>query len=112
MFAHKFVMIRIILLTFILIFFDSTFAQQGCCSHHDGTTDKCDLDTGRIICKDGKISPSCLCTNDLKPTTLKYDNNSCLCPLDNDQYGNLCGKRSIYFMSKGKISTCYPTATN
>ena len=35
------------------------FAGRGCCSRHGGQSGKC-LD-GRVVCKDGTISPSCRC---------------------------------------------------
>lgn len=33
--------------------------EQGCCSHHGGV-DHCRYDN-HVICKDGKVSPSCMC---------------------------------------------------
>lgn len=36
-------------------------AKQGCCSHHGGV--KGCTATGRYICNDGELSPTCKCKN-------------------------------------------------
>lgn len=38
----------------------NVFAQRGCCSHHGGVAG-CSS-SGRQICADGTLSPSCTCT--------------------------------------------------
>ena len=35
------------------------FAGRGCCSSHGGMSGKCR--DGRVVCKDGTVSPSCKC---------------------------------------------------
>lgn len=40
--------------------FSKVFAQQGCCSYHQGVQG-CDSNVGRIVCNDGMYSPSCTC---------------------------------------------------
>ena len=35
-------------------------ATRGCCSHHDGVSG-CSS-SGRLVCNDGTLSPSCTCT--------------------------------------------------
>ncbi len=40
----------------------SSASWQGCCSHHGGITYICS-DNGHMICRDGTLSPSCLCDN-------------------------------------------------
>lgn len=37
-------------------------AARGCCSHHGGMSDQCK--NGRVVCRDGSISPSCKCRAD------------------------------------------------
>lgn len=37
-----------------------TYAKRGCCSWHGGVA-SCDTHVGRLICRDGTYSPSCLC---------------------------------------------------
>jgi hypothetical protein len=44
----------------LLIFPNCVYAQRGCCSHHGGVAG-CSS-TGRQICNDGTLSPSCTCT--------------------------------------------------
>jgi len=39
-----------------------TEACSGCCSSHGGITSSCAAD-GRIYCKDGTVSPTCLCSS-------------------------------------------------
>lgn len=47
----------------LLIFSPSTiFAQQGCCSWHNGIS-HCDSSSGRYVCNDGSYSPTCKCTD-------------------------------------------------
>lgn len=36
-------------------------AQRGCCSRHGGV---CKCSGGRVVCCDGKLSPSCTCNKD------------------------------------------------
>lgn len=48
-----------------LVFFFSVCdvkAQRGCCSHHGGVSSSCS--SGRIVCNDGSISPSCTCSGE------------------------------------------------
>lgn len=35
---------------------------RGCCSHHGGMSGQCK--NGRVICRDGSISPTCKCRAD------------------------------------------------
>ncbi|WP_297895139.1 hypothetical protein [uncultured Desulfovibrio sp.] len=37
-------------------------AARGCCSHHGGMSGQCS--GGRVVCRDGSISPSCKCHAD------------------------------------------------
>lgn len=37
-------------------------AARGCCSHHGGMSGQCK--NGRVVCRDGSISPSCKCRAD------------------------------------------------
>ena len=37
-------------------------AARGCCSHHGGMSGQCSK--GRVVCRDGSISPSCKCRAD------------------------------------------------
>lgn len=37
-------------------------AARGCCSHHGGMSGQCQ--NGRVVCRDGSISPSCKCRAD------------------------------------------------
>lgn len=37
-------------------------AARGCCSHHGGMSGQCS--GGRVVCRDGSISPSCRCRAD------------------------------------------------
>ncbi len=39
---------------------DPAEQRRGCCSHHGGVCG-CDSSTGRIVCCDGTLSPSCMC---------------------------------------------------
>jgi len=50
-------LVYIVSLTFIPI---NVFARRGCCSHHGGVAG-CSS-SGRQICNDGTLSPSCTCT--------------------------------------------------
>ena len=50
----------LILLGTIFIFPLGTYAQRGCCSWHGGVAG-CDS-SGRTICADGSLSPSCTCS--------------------------------------------------
>ncbi len=34
--------------------------NQGCCSHHGGVRG-CDSNSGKLLCNDGTLSPSCRC---------------------------------------------------
>ena len=36
-------------------------AKAGCCYGHGGESEGCDTRTGHEICKDGSVSPTCLC---------------------------------------------------
>jgi hypothetical protein len=38
--------------------------QRGCCSWHGGV-DGCS--SGRVVCKDGSLSPSCTCRSNINP---------------------------------------------
>lgn len=40
------------------------YARRGCCSHHKGVSGY-DSSTGRIVCKDGTYSPSCVCEKEV-----------------------------------------------
>lgn len=37
-------------------------AARGCCSHHGGMSGQCS--NGRVVCRDGTLSPSCKCRAD------------------------------------------------
>ncbi|HZF62738.1 MAG TPA: hypothetical protein VEZ52_14110 [Desulfovibrio sp.] len=37
-------------------------AARGCCSHHGGMSGQCS--NGRVVCRDGSISPTCKCRAD------------------------------------------------
>ena len=37
-------------------------AARGCCSHHGGMAGQCS--NGRVVCRDGTLSPSCKCRAD------------------------------------------------
>lgn len=37
-------------------------AARGCCSHHGGMSGQCN--NGRVVCRDGTLSPSCKCRSD------------------------------------------------
>lgn len=39
-------------------------AGRGCCSRHGGMSGQCN--NGRVVCRDGSISPSCRCRADSK----------------------------------------------
>ena len=39
----------------------SVDAQKGCCSHHGGVSGGCSS-SGKQICNDGTLSPTCTCT--------------------------------------------------
>ena len=45
----------------IIIYANSAFSGQGCCSWHDG---ECGCVNGRIKCCDGTLSPTCKCDDD------------------------------------------------
>lgn len=48
---------------FFTSFFESdAVARSGCCSHHGGPK-SCDSRSGRMICMDGRYSPSCTCAD-------------------------------------------------
>ena len=51
---------KIILIFIILILPIKAEAKRGCCSHHGGVSG-CST-TGKQICNDGTLSPSCYCT--------------------------------------------------
>lgn len=41
-------------------------AGRGCCSHHGGMSGQCS--NGRVVCRDGSISPTCRCkASDIVP---------------------------------------------
>ena len=44
-----------------MLFPISVQGRRGCCSHHGGVSGSC-TSSGRIICNDGQVSPSCTCT--------------------------------------------------
>ena len=52
--------IVLVLISSILLFPLNIDAARGCCSHHGGVSG-CSS-SGRQICKDGTMSPSCACT--------------------------------------------------
>lgn len=47
-------------------------AARGCCSHHGGMSGQCS--NGRVVCRDGTLSPSCKCRADTDAHT--NDNKS------------------------------------
>ena len=62
----KFVCIFVILLLPITV-----SAKQGCCSWHGGVSGACSA-SGRQICNDGTLSPSCTCTSTYVAPTYIY----------------------------------------
>ena len=50
----------LLILSLFILLTDSVYAQRGCCSHHGGVAG-CSS-SGRQICNDGTLSPSCTCT--------------------------------------------------
>lgn len=65
----------------LLIFPVNVYAQRGCCSHHGGVAG-CS-ESGRQICKDGTLSPTCTCTPTVSyiygctdPTAKNYNSNA------------------------------------
>lgn len=51
---------KLILACFILLMPLKVSATRGCCSHHGGVSG-CSS-SGRLVCNDGTLSPSCTCT--------------------------------------------------
>lgn len=49
-----------LMLTILFLIPNIVHAQSGCCSHHGGVSG-CS-ESGRQICNDGSLSPSCTCT--------------------------------------------------
>lgn len=52
--------IKLILLCIIILIPLKVSATKGCCSHHGGVSG-CSS-SGRLVCNDGTLSPSCTCT--------------------------------------------------
>lgn len=52
----------LLILSLFVLLTDSAYAQRGCCSHHGGVAG-CSS-SGRQVCNDGTLSPSCTCTPD------------------------------------------------
>ena len=50
----------IIIVLCILFVALTAYARRGCCSWHGGVA-RCDAQVGRLVCRDGTFSPSCLC---------------------------------------------------
>lgn len=50
----------LLILSLFILLTDSVYAQRGCCSHHGGVAG-CSS-SGRQVCNDGTLSPSCTCT--------------------------------------------------
>lgn len=42
-------------------FTQEQLSKRGCCSHHQGV---CNCTSGRVVCCDGQLSPSCNCHRD------------------------------------------------
>ena len=55
---------RCLLFILLALFTVSLYAQRGCCSWHGGVAG-CDPSSGRQICRDGSLSPSCTCLANL-----------------------------------------------
>ncbi len=51
----------VVVVSIFIIFPVHVFAQQGCCSWHQGIS-YCDKTSGRYVCNDGTYSPSCTCS--------------------------------------------------
>ncbi len=61
---------KVVILLFVVIFFPCKVnAQRGCCSHHGGVVG-CSS-SGRQICKDGTLSPTCTCSGSSNTNTKK-----------------------------------------
>ena len=54
--------LRLFVVLIVMLSMNSIFAQRGCCSWHGGQS-YCDPSSGRIVCKDGTYSPSCMCAS-------------------------------------------------
>jgi hypothetical protein len=65
-----------VILSFFLFFmpFVTSYAAAGCCSHHGGVTG-CDQSSNHQSCKDGTVSPTCMC-NGSKAAMKKTHKNS------------------------------------
>lgn len=50
----------ILILAIFIACIPNVFAKRGCCSHHGGVSG-CST-SGRTVCNDGTLSPSCTCT--------------------------------------------------
>jgi len=62
----------IFLVIMLLLLFPITAnARSGCCSHHGGVSGSCSS-SGRQICNDGTVSPSCTCASTYKAPTYTY----------------------------------------
>jgi hypothetical protein len=48
-------------------------AQQGCCSWHGGV---CGCQGGRVVCCDGRYSPSCGCNKEDQSTNATSENEA------------------------------------
>ncbi len=53
--------ILILVMCLFLLLPISVDAQRGCCSHHGGVSGGCSS-SGKQICNDGTLSPTCTCT--------------------------------------------------
>lgn len=53
-------MIILIFICLMLFFPTEIEARRGCCSHHGGVSG-CNS-SGRQVCRDGTLSPTCICT--------------------------------------------------
>ena len=51
---------RFVVSIILILISTSLYAQRGCCSWHGGVAG-CDQSSGRQICADGTLSPSCVC---------------------------------------------------
>ncbi|MBO4582669.1 MAG: hypothetical protein J5714_01245 [Alphaproteobacteria bacterium] len=49
----------LLLITVVASLVRPSYANSGCCSWHGGVA-RCSND-GRIVCRDGTVSPSCAC---------------------------------------------------
>jgi hypothetical protein len=75
---------------------DQIDSCSGCCSSHGGITNSC-AGNGHVICRDGSVSPSCLCsscgTSPPPPTCTGgsyWNGSACVCPAGETFVNGVC----------------------